>query len=102
MIVVIADLLIARAAVAEIMALEDAGVLEQLDGAVDGRDRNMRVDGDGAAIELFRIRMIVGLRDHARDDAALLGHAQALVHAGLLDAVQVQGSVHVSGLRAPF
>src|SRR5687768_5142614 len=51
-VVVIADLLIARAAVAEIMALEDAGILEQLHGAIHGRDRNMRVDGDGAAIEL--------------------------------------------------
>ena len=33
---------VARAAVAELVPLEDAGLLEQADGAVDGRDRDVR------------------------------------------------------------
>src|SRR5262245_56448137 len=89
MIVVVADLFIARPAVAEIVAFENARILEQLHRAVDGRDRDVRIHGDGAAIELLRIRVIVSLRHDARDDPALLGHAQALLHAGLLDAVRV-------------
>src|SRR5436190_8317219 len=36
----VGHLLVARAPVAEVVALDDAGVLEQLHGAVDGRDRN--------------------------------------------------------------
>ena len=38
------DLLVARAALAKIMARDDAGILEQLDGAIDGRDRDVLVD----------------------------------------------------------
>ena len=38
------DLLVARPALAEVMALDDAGVLEQLDGAIDRGDRDVLVD----------------------------------------------------------
>ncbi len=55
-------LLIARAAVAEIVAFEDAGILEQLDGAVDGGNGNMGVDRRGAAVQVLRIGMVSGLR----------------------------------------
>jgi len=53
---------IARAAVAEVMALQDAGILEQLDGAIDGGDGNMRVDRRGAAVQFLRIGMVGGVR----------------------------------------
>ena len=35
---------IARTAIAEIMAIEDPGLFEKADGAIDGRDRNTRID----------------------------------------------------------
>src|ERR1043165_8934971 len=38
-VMVLAHLFVARAAFAEIVALDDPGVLEQLHGAIDGRDR---------------------------------------------------------------
>ena len=43
---------------AEIVALDDAGVLEQFHGAIDGGDRNMRVDFRAASIELLDVRVI--------------------------------------------
>src|SRR5215813_6668536 len=73
----VAHLFVARAALAEIVPLNDSRVFEQLDGAVDGGDGNLVVDCDTTAIEFFHIGMIRGLRQHARDDAALLGHAHA-------------------------
>src|SRR6202012_2255127 len=36
--------LVPRPAVAEVVAVEDAGLFEQPDGAIDGGDRNARVD----------------------------------------------------------
>src|SRR3569623_3363856 len=70
--------LVARAAIAEIVAVEDAGLLEQPDGAIDRGDRNARVDRRGALIDLLDIGMVVGLGQHAGDHTALLGDAQAL------------------------
>ena len=58
----VGDLLVARAAVAEIVPLDDAGILEQLDGAVDGRDRDALVDRGAAPVELLDVGMIVGRR----------------------------------------
>ena len=72
-------LLIARAAVAEIVALEDVGLLEQAHGAIDRGDGDMRIDGDRALVKLLDIGMVVGIREHARNDAALLRHLQTLV-----------------------
>src|SRR5215471_5031503 len=86
-VMMVADLFITRAAVPEIMAFKDSRVLKQLHCAIYGCDRDMRVDSDSAAVELFGIRMIIGFRHHARDHAALFGHPEALLHAGLLDAV---------------
>src|SRR6516225_8418666 len=73
----VAHLFVARAALAEIVPLNDSRVFKELDGAVDGGDGNLVVDCDTTAIEFFHIGMIRGLRQHARDDAALLGHAHA-------------------------
>ena len=70
--------LVAGAALTEVVALDDAGVLEQPHRAINRRHRDMLVDGAAAAIELLDVRVIVGLRQHAGDRAPLLGHAHAL------------------------
>ena len=49
-----------------------------------------------AAIELLDVGMVVGSRQHARDDAALLGHAHALGGAARFD---VLGFVSVTSSR---
>ena len=77
--------LIARAAVAEIMPLQDAGILEQLDGAVDGGDGNMRVDGGGTAVQFLGIGMVGGIRQHPGDHPALVRHPKTLVDAGFFN-----------------
>jgi hypothetical protein len=41
---------VAGAAIAEIMAFQDAGVFEQFDGAIDGGDGDMGVDRGGPAV----------------------------------------------------
>src|SRR5882724_1587384 len=49
-VVAVAHLFVAGAAFAKVVPLDDAGVLEQLDGAIHRRDRDFVVDGDAAAI----------------------------------------------------
>src|SRR5262249_7805098 len=80
-------LLVTRAALAEIMARDDPGILEQLDGTVDGRDRDVLVNARAAAIELLDVRVIPGIRQYPGDHAALLGHAHALGDALGLDEI---------------
>jgi len=46
----------------------------------------VRIEGGRAAVELLGVGMVGRVRQHARDDAALVGHAQAFVGAKLLDA----------------
>src|SRR3546814_16146357 len=70
---------VARAAVAEIVAVEDARFFEQPHGAVNGRDRDAAVDLRCAFIEGLDIGLILRIRDDARDDAALFGDAQPLL-----------------------
>ena len=76
---------VARAAVAELVPLEDAGLLEQAHGAVDGGDRDVRIDRRGARVQRLDVGMILAVAEHARDDLALLGDPQALVGAQRLD-----------------
>src|ERR1700692_1042533 len=73
----VAHLLIAGAALAKVMPLDDAGVLEQLDGPVHRRDRDLVVDGYATAVQFLDIGMIERLRQHARDHPALFGHSHA-------------------------
>src|ERR1700710_2452578 len=54
----VAHLLVAGAAFAEIVPLDDAGVLEQFYGAVYRRDRDLVVDCDASAIQFLDIGMI--------------------------------------------
>src|SRR3546814_6469242 len=69
---------IARAAVAESVAVEDARLFEQADGAIDGGDGDAAVERRGAFIERLDIGMIRRIRDYARDDSTLLGDPQPL------------------------
>ena len=46
------------------------------------------VDLVGAPVDLLDVGVVLGRAQHARDDAALSGHAQALLRAQELDAVQ--------------
>src|ERR1700682_6320627 len=85
-VVAVAHLLVAGAAFAKIVAFDDAGVLEQLYRPIYRRDRDLVIDGDAAAIQFLDVGMIAGFRQHARDDAALLGHAHAGGGAAGLDA----------------
>src|SRR6185295_12388076 len=69
--------LITCAAIAEVVPLDDAGVLEKPHGAIDGRNRDMFIDLGATPIKLFDIRMIVGLGEDTRDHSALLRHTHA-------------------------
>ena len=90
MIVMVVDFLITRAAVTEIVALQDASVFEQFNGAIDGSDGDIGIDRNGAAVKLLGIGMIVGFGDNARDHAPLLRHAKPFFGASLFDAIEIQ------------
>ena len=66
--------LIARTAIAEIVAGKDIGLFKQPHGTIDRGDADPRIDRGGAAVDLLDIGMVGGVRQHARDDAPLLGH----------------------------
>ena len=85
--------LVARAAIAEIVAVENAGFLEQANGAVHGRDRDTGIDLRRALIDLLDIGVVVRLGQHAGDDSALLSNAQALLVA---EGFQIDLARHVS------
>ena len=58
----IGHLLVAGAAVAEIVSFNNAGILEQLHGAIDGRDGNAIVDRGATPVELLYVGMVLGRR----------------------------------------
>ena len=76
-VVLLRHLLIARAPVAEIVALEDVRLFEQLYGSVDGGDRNPRIHLGGPVVDLLDIGMVARFRQNPGDDAPLVGHFQA-------------------------
>src|SRR5216684_933220 len=78
-------LLVARAAVAEIMARQDVRLLEEAHGAVHGGDADLGIDLVGAAVDGLDIGVIGRVREHAHDDTALLGHLQALIETKLFE-----------------
>src|SRR5688572_21330685 len=57
---------IAGAAVPELMPLENAGLFEQANRAIDGRDRYARIDRRRPRMERLDIGMIIRFRKHAR------------------------------------
>ena len=73
-VVVARHFLVARAAISEIVTSEDVGLFKQPHGAIDRGDADPRIDRGGAAVDLLDIGMVGGIRQHARDDAPLLGH----------------------------
>ncbi len=76
---------VARAPLAEIVPLDDAGILEQAHGAIDGGNGNPVVDLGATPVQFLDVGMIVRPRQDARDGAALLGHAHAFGGAQGLD-----------------
>src|SRR5690242_9983290 len=78
-------LLVARPAVAEIVARQNVRLLEKTHGPVDGGDADLGVDLIGPAVDRLDIGVIGRVRQHACDDAALLGHLQTLVEAKLFE-----------------
>lgn len=70
---------VAGAAVAELVTLENAGLLEKAHRPVHGRNRDFRVNRRGSLVQSLDVGMILGLRQNPRDDPPLLGDPQALV-----------------------
>src|SRR4051794_34577954 len=74
-VVAVTHLLVAGAALAEVMAFDDAGILEQFYGPIDCRNGDLVVHGNAAPVKLLNIGMIGCFRQDTRDDPALFGHA---------------------------
>ena len=53
-------LLVAPATRAEVVALQEPVRLEQLDGAVDGRERDARIERIGAPVDFLDVGVVVG------------------------------------------
>ena len=87
---------ITRSAIAKLVTLENSRLLEQADSAIDRRDRDFGVDRGGALVKRLDVGVILGLAQHARDRAALLGDPEALVGAQLFD---VDSTVHGPRLK---
>ncbi len=86
-VVMVRRLLVAGAPVAEIVALDDPGFLEQAHRPVDRGDRDVRVHGVGPAVELLDVRMVLRCRQHAGHHPALVGHAHSLFRTEVFDAI---------------
>ena len=68
---------VARTAVTEIVAVENARFLEQAHGAIDRGDRDLGIDCGSARMEQFHIGVIIAFGQYLGDDPALFGNAQA-------------------------
>ncbi len=80
-VVIVLGLFIARAAIAEIVALQDARLFEEAHGAVDGGEGNAGIDLGGALMQQLDVRMILRFGEYAGDDPTLVGHLQPLFDA---------------------
>src|SRR6185369_40821 len=76
---------VTRSPVTELMPFEDSGLLEQPDGAVDGGNRDVRVDRSRARVQRLDVGMVLAVAEHARDHLALLGDSKTLVGAERLN-----------------
>src|SRR5690606_28988669 len=81
--------------VAEVVAVENAGFLEQADGAVNRGDRDLRIDLARALVQQLDVGVILALRQHAGDHPALLGNPEAAFGA---QGLEVDRLVHLSPL----
>ena len=94
MIVVLSlGIFVARASVAELELLKNAGLFEQLYRAIDCCQRDLGIDTGGAGVEFFHVRMILGLFQHGGDRAPLAGEAQALCFAAFQNCVGHRGLI---------
>src|SRR5690606_13438742 len=78
--------LVAGAAVTKIVALENTVFFQHADGAVNRRDADRVIQLRCPFVDKFHIRVILRFRQNARNNAALLGHPQALLDAKLFQA----------------
>ena len=83
---------IAGAAIAEIVAIQNAGLFEQPHGAIDRGDRDPGIERDRPFVELVDVRVIHAFREHPGNDPALLGNTEAAFVAKCFD---VDRLVHV-------
>lgn len=72
---------IAGAAIAEIVAVKDARLFEQSDGAIDRGNRNAGIDCNCTLMQLFNVGMVCAFRQYARNYPPLFGDAQATFRA---------------------
>src|SRR5690606_3416159 len=93
---------VAGAAIAEIVTIEDARFLEQPDGAVHRGDRDLRVDRGGTGVQRLDVGMILRVGQDPCDDTALLGDPQAPLCAERfeIDGL-VQGEPHSNKEKRP-
>jgi hypothetical protein len=77
-------LFIAGTTVTEIVPINNVGFFEQANGSIYCGDGNMGVDFNGTTVNFFNVRMINGLGQHTRNNAALVSHLHSLLDAPLL------------------
>jgi hypothetical protein len=73
--------IITRAPAAKIPPFQNAAFFKQAHGAINCRNRNAPIALQGTPMQFLNIRVILRLAQDARDQAALPGHLQALLHA---------------------
>src|SRR5437763_1566395 len=78
----------ATAAGAEVVPLQEPLGGKQLEGAVDGGQRDTRIERIGAPIDLLDIGVVLGPREDAGNDASLPRHPQPILGAQILDAAK--------------
>ena len=83
-VMLIRHLFVARAAIAEVMALKDVGLFEQAQGPVDGRKADAAIHLGGTVVDRFHVGMIERFRQDTRNHATLIRHAEALFYTALL------------------
>ena len=77
--------LVTRSPVTELVPFEDSRLLEQPDRAVDGGNRDVRVDRGRPRVQGLDVGMVLAVAEHARDHLALLGNPEPLVGAERLN-----------------
>src|SRR5215467_8084227 len=69
--------LVTRAAVAELVAFEDAGAFKQAHRTVDRRERDARIAGACPPVDFLDIGVVFGFRQNPRNRSSLARHAHA-------------------------
>jgi hypothetical protein len=84
---------VSRTTITEIMPLQNARLFEKAHSAIDGCNRNARVDRGCALVKGFNIGMVSRIAKHTGNDAALLSDAKALF---LTKSFDVDGAAHAA------